>query len=541
MRLPGRMEQLAAMSSPPNPPNQPNPADSSSTDPRRNSGSDGSETPISSLPTQPATIAPYVEMPAFIGPYRVIAFLGRGGQGSVYRAVHPALGRDVVIKLASRELSAVQQECLFAEGRVLAGLDDPGLIRVYDANVHENRPYVVFEYVQGRSLAEQVRGTSLPTREAVALVAELAEIVERVHRAGVLHRDLKPTNILIDSEGNPRLMDFGSSLLTAPYTDTIAEEEYSGTPSYMSPEQANGLADRVGPGSDVFGLGAVLYHLLTGSPLYQGTDSRSVWNQARAGSVRSVTERNPAVSPTLVRILDRALANDPAARYKSAGEFGRALRGYLRRRSRRIAAIFAMLALLCVCAAVLVIQPWKDRDVAPPPTQQPGQHGPVVREMAPRPRFAGWREYTPGDGYAILFPDEPKPPEVEVEGQRQVVAREAHTGTWYSVAVSSYRDPKATPQAAVRARRDEILALLGGVLTREGEISHARYPGVDATGFVPTGFFQGHWVRLQVFLVGDHFYTLGVMGRDPPHRPEETDVTWFLESFRLLAPGGGKP
>jgi serine/threonine protein kinase len=507
------------------------------------------ETPLSSLPTQPATITPAVELPAFIGPYRVIAFLGRGGQGTVFRAVHPTLGRDVVVKLASSELSPTQQESLFEEGRTLARLDDPGLIRVYDANVHDGRPYVVFEYVQGRSLADRVRGTNLPLREAVSLVAELAAILERVHRAGVLHRDLKPTNVLLDSTGKPRLMDFGSALLTAPYTDRVAEE-LSGTPSYMPPEQANGAQDHVGRASDVFGLGAILYHLLTGTPPYTGTSGKEVWSQARDGRVTPIAERNAAVPAALAQIIDRALAKDPAARYASSAEFARALRGYLRQRTLRLFAVFAGLVLLS--AGVVAIWLWMARNEQPKPqneqpkpqNEQPQQQSestrteptPVVRELAPRPRLAGWREYHFEEGYAVLFPGKPmleEVPPTQKNPYRKNHTTDKQTSSVYAVVTSPYRESFPTPQAAIRARRDEILSAVLARLTREREISYGEYLGAEASAFVPEGPFQGYWIRMRVYLVRDHFYAVVAAGREP-HKADDIDVLWFLDSFRLL-------
>jgi serine/threonine protein kinase len=510
------------------------------------------ETPISSLPTQPATITPAVEMPAFIGTYRVIAYLGRGGQGTVFRAVHPTLGRDVVVKLASSELPAAHQEALFEEGRMLARLDEPGLIKVYDANIHEGRPYVVFEYVQGRSLADKVRGAPLPQREAVLLVIALAEILERVHRAGVLHRDLKPTNVLLDSTGKPRLMDFGSALLTAPYTDSVAEEQLSGTPSYMPPEQANGAQDRVGRASDVFGLGAILYHLLTGAPPYIGATGKEVWEQARAGRVQPIATRNPRVPPTLAQILERALVTNPADRYASAAEFSRALRGYLRQRTLHLFAVFAGLVLLG--AGVLAIWLWMARNEQPKPqdeqpkpkNEHPKQKGegtrtepvPVVRELAPHPHLAGWREYQFGEGYAVLFPAKPmleEVPETQKNPYRKNHTTDKQTGSVYAVVTSPYRESLLTPQAAIRARRDEVLGAVLARLTREREISYGEYLGAEASAFVPNGPFQGYWIRMRVYLVRDRFFVVIAAGREP-HKPDDIDVMWFLDSFRLLTP-----
>jgi hypothetical protein len=518
------------------------PADHPPTDPGSGANSQPDDTPLSGLPTQPATIAKVMGTPSYIGPYRIISVLGRGGQGTVYRATHPTLGRDVAVKVADCELPEAAQHRLFEEGRVLAGLDDPGLIRVYDAGLHDGCPYVAFEYVQGRSLAEKVRGTVLPTREAVALVASLAATLERVHRAGILHRDLKPTNVLIDAAGRPRLMDFGSALLTVPYTQAVIEDEYSGTPSYMSPEQANGAAESVGPASDVFGLAAILYHLLTGSPPYPGTNSRAVWEQARTGRVTPATERNPSIPAGLAHILDRALAADPAKRHQSAGEFGRDLRGYLRRPVRRLAAVVAGIALIGV-GVFAIAQLRKDRDEThAPPIGPGGDPAPGAPEVAPRPRLAGWREYRPGGVCAIHFPAEPKLKSSKTEAKgyptRQAQALDTLTGTGYVLTTSPHRDPAPTPQAALRARRDELLTYLGAALISEREITHDGHPGAEASAFVHTGPFQGHWLRLRVFLVRDQFYLLAVMGRDPPHRADDIEATWFFDSFRVLPAGG---
>jgi serine/threonine protein kinase len=520
-----------------NPIDRNEPKGQDSTDPKDKRNDKGDETRFSDLPTQFAAPTTAPEMPAFIGPYRVIAFLGRGGQGTVFRAAHPTLARDVVIKLASRALSPVQQECLFAEGRVLARFDDSGLIRVYDANVHEGRPYLVFEFVRGRSLDDLVRGTSMPPREAVSLVASLATILERVHTAGVLHRDLKPTNVLIDSAGNPRLMDFGSALLKVPYTEVISEEELSGTPSYMSPEQANSEASNVGPPSDVFGLAGILYYLLTGSPPYPGTNSRVVWELAKTGRIQPVVSRNPATPRTLAVILDKGLAADPAERYQSAAEFGRALHSYLRRPIQRLAIVAAGVALLII-SAVLGPRLWQVRDVVPPSPDTRTDPVPVACENAPRPRLKGWREYQPRGEYAVLFPTEPKlfDSKTETKGHPAKLAQSIdRNGTGFAVAISPHRDAAPTKQAALRARRDEMINFLSASLTSEREITHEGFPGAEASALVHSGHFQGYWLRLRVFLVRDQFYSLAVMGRDP-HYPDDVDANWFFDSFRVLKP-----
>jgi predicted Ser/Thr protein kinase len=285
------------------------------------------------------------ELPAFIGRYRVVERLGRGGQGDVYRAVHPVLGCDVVLKWTRARQSEQACQKVLDEGRILAQLDDPGLVRVLDANVAEGRPFVVFEYVRGRSLADVVRQERWPPRRAAAVVAALAATLERIHHKGVLHGDLKPANVLIDEKGKPRLLDFGLASLAQVHSTIAPVKGLSGTPGYMAPEQARGQSETLGPWTDVFGLGALLYHLLTQRPPVEGMTCWASVEQASAGQIVPPRKINPAIPRALARICCKALAADPKARYASASEMGGRLRSWLWR-GRAVA--------LLLCGVVLV-------------------------------------------------------------------------------------------------------------------------------------------------------------------------------------------
>jgi serine/threonine protein kinase len=289
--------------------------------------------------------------PLWIGKYRVVERLGSGGQAEVFRAVHPSLpGRDVVIKWAKQSVSGETQHLLITEGGIMARLDDPGLARIYDVDVHEGRPFVVMEYVAGCTLQQQIKQGLPSPREAAALVARLAHTLARVHKQGVYHRDLKPANILIDATGWPRLVDFGLALMDQPWDPAKRQEgDISGTFEYMAPEQANGQTDRIGARTDVFGLGAILYALLTGRPPYQAADRITVWEQARQGKVIPPRQINPQVPRSLECICLKALAREPEQRYASAEQLEAALHHYLRRRV--LAA--ALTGTLLLCAAVL--------------------------------------------------------------------------------------------------------------------------------------------------------------------------------------------
>ena len=249
---------------------------------------------------------------------------------------------------------------------------------------------MVLEYVAGRSLAQQVKQERPALRAAALLVAQVAKTLERVHQQGVLHRDLKPANILIDGAGRPRLLDFGLACVTPQWSDSnLPEEGVSGTLQYMAPEQAAGHVEQVGPRSDVFGLGAVLYHLLTGQPPYQGTDLRSVWDQARQGEVTPVRQLNPRVPRRLERICMKALARDPGQRYGSAGEMARALQGYLGR--RRV--LTGALGLLTVAAlGILAVALGPGKRSTPPAT------GPAPAAPAALSGDLVVRVWTPGGG-----------------------------------------------------------------------------------------------------------------------------------------------
>jgi aminoglycoside phosphotransferase (APT) family kinase protein len=309
----------------------------------------------------------------FIGKYRVVDRVGGGGQGEVFRAVHPHLpGRDVVIKWANARLPEAGRDQLLTEARALAKVEDPGLVRVYDVDVFEGRPFVVFEYVAGQSLEQRLRLGRPTVREPVQLVRQLARTLERVHRHGICHRDVKPGNILIDAAGQPRLVDFGLALTHGehdPLADTVC-----GTLPYMPPEQANGLSDRIGPRSDVFGLGAVLYQLLTGRPPYQGPDRRAIWEQARQGKVAPARQVNPDLPRALDAICQKALAFDSAARYASASKFEQALARYLKRPvwvgALAAAAVLLILAAVAAGAFGLFSPPQPSRSEATSAVEQ---------------------------------------------------------------------------------------------------------------------------------------------------------------------------
>ena len=202
---------------------------------------------------------------------------------------------------------------IIEEGKILASLDQPHLVRVYDQDFHDDRPYLVMEYIRGRTLDQVASEGRLEPRPAAALLAKVAGAADHAHRKGVVHRDIKPRNILVDELGEPRLIDFGMAHLRHAWSDDPGRP--GGTFAFMAPEQARFDSPeeqrKVGPCSDVFALGGVLYYLLTGQVPFPGRDCASRWT-APAGATSTARRSIIPESRGLRRICLKALAADPA-------------------------------------------------------------------------------------------------------------------------------------------------------------------------------------------------------------------------------------
>jgi serine/threonine protein kinase len=291
----------------------------------------GSDKPHAALETTGAALPAATDcrsLPALSG-YEVLEWIGGGGQGDVYRAKHLGLDHVVAVKvLRDADGSRRDQwERFRREARVIARLDHPGIVRVYGYDESENRLALCMEYLAGGSLKDRIGHIgNFALEEAVELLVTLSAAVAHAHDKGIVHRDLKPANILFTIDGLPKIVDFGlAKVLDDSTTRKTHTGAILGSPSYMAPEQAAGQINRIGPATDVYGLGAILYELLTGRPPFSGQTWLDTLDRVRF---------QPAVPPTLWRsdvpqrleqICLRCLEKSPDGRYHTAGGLKRAL------------------------------------------------------------------------------------------------------------------------------------------------------------------------------------------------------------------------
>jgi eukaryotic-like serine/threonine-protein kinase len=272
------------------------------------------------------------ELPQVPG-YRVEAVLGRGGMGVVYRAWHLRLNRAVALKmlLAGPCALPVELERFLREAQAVAGLRHPNVVQVYDVGDVEGRPFFTMELVEGGSLAERVQGVPQPARQAAALVATLAEAVHAAHQGGIVHRDLKPGNVLLTADGTPKVTDFGlARRLEGGNGGLTLSGLPLGTPSYMAPEQARGKKGAIGPATDIYALGAILYELLTGRPPFRAETATATLLQVVADEPVPPARLNPQVPRDLTTICLKCLHKEPPKRYASAAALAEDLHRFLR-------------------------------------------------------------------------------------------------------------------------------------------------------------------------------------------------------------------
>jgi serine/threonine-protein kinase len=254
------------------------------------------------------------------GRYKLEAKLGSGGMSTVYLARDTTLDRSVAVKVLHREMSeqADQLQRFRQEARAVAKLSHPNVVAVIDAGEDGGHPYIVFEYVEGETLKQRInRVGALDTQEALAYAIEIARGLTVAHNRNMVHRDIKPQNVLIDSEGRAKLTDFGISRQLE-QDGMTATGRVLGTTDYVAPEQAMGHpADQR---SDVYSLGVVLYEMLTGQVPFTADSQVGVAMKHVNEELPDVQQRRPELSAAAAMVVERATAKDPAQRYQQVGE-----------------------------------------------------------------------------------------------------------------------------------------------------------------------------------------------------------------------------
>ena len=262
-----------------------------------------------------------------VGDYEIMSEIARGGMGIVYRARQISLGRLVALKMVLHGPFSSDEfvQRFKTEARAAAGLHHPNIVGIYEIGEVDGHRFFSMEYIEGANLAELTRERPLGVSRAARLLESIAEAVHYAHERGILHRDLKPSNVLVDSGDQPHITDFGLALVIENQTELTTTGQTLGSPNYMAPEQVLGKHESLGPFTDVYSLGAILYHLLTGRPPFQGSTLPEIFLQVQNSEPVAPQRLNPGIPANLQTICLKCLQKDPAKRYATAKELAQDL------------------------------------------------------------------------------------------------------------------------------------------------------------------------------------------------------------------------
>jgi|694.fasta_scaffold04673_15 serine/threonine-protein kinase len=272
------------------------------------------------------------QLPFSIGDYELIEQVGQGGMGIVFRARQMSLGREVAIKMIQQDRlnSPEDHQRFLAEAEATARLEHPGIVQVYEVGQFDGTPFFSMQFIRGETLAQRLRNGPIGQRQAAALIANVARAIDYAHKQGILHRDIKPSNILLDEHGNAKVTDFGLAKFFHANDHLTRTGAILGTPSYMSPEQASGRSSQLGPASDVYSLGTVLYHALTGRPPLVADSPLELALKILEQEPIPPRVLEPKIDRDLEMVVIRCLQKPPDLRYSTAGELAADLEAFLR-------------------------------------------------------------------------------------------------------------------------------------------------------------------------------------------------------------------
>ncbi len=307
--------------------------------------------------------------------YELLDRIGEGGMGVVYRARQIALGRIVALKVLHHgELASKSRRDRFKrEAEILARIDDPCVVKIHDANLETQFPYLTMEHLNGGSLATRLDKGPMPPKAAAALVARLARAMHAVHEQHIIHRDIKPSNILFNHSGEPRICDFGLAKNLASDATRTRDGGFLGTPTYMAPEQIDPQLGEIGPATDVHALGNLLYECLTGRSPHTGADNLVLLERIRSAPPKPITSIDRRLPKDLQAVCEKCLQKQPKYRYRTAKQLADDLDRFLEgksvkarsastltkgfgwvRRNRALAAVIALATILVVVTPIAV-------------------------------------------------------------------------------------------------------------------------------------------------------------------------------------------
>src|SRR5213080_3130464 len=327
----------------------------------------------------------FAEVLMDFGDYELLEEIGRGGQGVVYRARQKSLNRTVALKVIGLGQWATQAHLkrFRREAEAAANLDHPCIVPIYEVGEREGSCYFSMKFIDGGQLDEVAKRTPISIRNAAELIAKLARTVHYAHEHGILHRDIKPGNILVDATGEAHLTDFGLARLLETKSTVTHTMDVLGTPSYMAPEQAVGNNARVSSATDIYGLGAVFYQLLTGHPPFAGGTTYETVRLVLEQEPRQLRLWNPKIDRDLATICLKCLEKDPKKRYPAAAGLAEDLEHWLRNEPIRArhAGVFTrgkkwlqrnpttalLVGLSLAFAATVGVMIWKSTSLPAPP------------------------------------------------------------------------------------------------------------------------------------------------------------------------------
>src|SRR5215510_1462361 len=263
-----------------------------------------------------------------IGPYRIVEQLGQGGMATVYKAYHASLDRYVAFKVLHPAFNADQSFAVRfqREARVVAKLEHPHIVPIYDYSEHETRPYLVMKFIEGDTLKARMDKGPLSAEEITKIVDAVGSALAYAHKQGVLHRDVKPSNVLLATDGSIYLADFGLARMAQSGESTLSSDTVMGTPQYISPEQAMGKAD-LDARTDLYSFGVMLYEMVVGRVPFNADTPFAIIHDHIYSPLPLPHKVNPAVPEPVERVLLKSLAKERNDRFEEAGQLVAAFKG----------------------------------------------------------------------------------------------------------------------------------------------------------------------------------------------------------------------